>query len=372
MLMPCRRSVLLTTTLCALVTALTTLASANEIQLAGIRLGQHALHLLKVYGQPDGIVEGGGAAGAAVAAGGTTGAPGGGPGMGAGGPGGGPGMPGAGPGGGGPGMGGGMGPGAGAGPGAGMGAAGGMAGPQAGGMGGAVPGAGGAAPTAAAGPIPDWAAPVWMPMLSEETLWVYRRGAVVLGFLLDRDGYVMAICIAGEKCDWARTAVHDPRRAVKLGDDYQRVIERYGYPTRTSPATIGERAWRSANAGPDAGSVGGAYRDLILHYGFNDNIEFLLRDMKVVRIHIWEPDLREPQPRVEGAGGGVAGGGQAAGAPGGMAGQGMSGPGMGAPGMGGQGMGGGGGPMRGAGPGGPGAGMPGGGAMRAPGMGGPG
>lgn len=320
---------------CILAFGLAAFASASEVQLAGIRLGQHALHVLQVYGQPDGIIKGAGAGGATPAAA------------------------------------------AGAGAGAGAGAAsqtptdefddagygdatreftdrasglgmlggggqqrteattqpaggGGAPGPNGGSVGGAPPG-----PNPFFDPAcPDWIAPVWVSMQPEESLWAYRRGAVVLGFVVDRDGYIVSIALAGRKCEWARTAMWDPRRSIKLGDDYKTVIQRYGYPSSTDPVgtqvyDVTMRGFAGSGGGPTAGGIGNAYRDLILHYGFNDNIEFLLQEMKVVRIHIWEPEARPPASRGGGASAGAGAGGDMRG----MGGPGMGGmPGGGAPG----------------------------------------
>jgi hypothetical protein len=338
------------------------LAGADEIQLGGIRLGQHAMHVIQVFGQPDGVVTGEGQAtggtaaqGAGAQAGGAQGAAMGGGMMGAGmaGPGGGGGNargggPGGAPGGMPGGMAGGM---AGGGTAGGAGGAG-MPGGMPGGMG---MGAGGQSAAAAGGissqnwfsnsTCPDWAAPVWLPMQSEECLYIYRRGTVVIGFLLDRDGYVGAIAVAGRNCSWARTAMGAPKRSVKLGDTYRTVVQRYGYPATTELFTPVERPFSQAGtvaefaASAGAAGISNASRNVILHYGFDDNIEFTLQDMKVVRIHIWQPDLRDPESRSTGA---AAGAGAAGGMGGGM------------PGAGGQG-----------GPGGQGGGMPGqGGGMR--------
>ncbi|MCE5217400.1 hypothetical protein LLH03_10295 [bacterium] len=292
--------------------------SANEIQLAGIRLGQHALHVMEVYGQPQGVVKGSGGvtlAGGTGAAAPTAATPG------AAEPGAGSAEPGsAAPEAGGPeGAAGGAG---GAVPGAptGTGAEGvpGVAGAAAAGAGaGGAGGGGGAVGGAPTGPLPffrtdcpDWAAPVWVPLMTEETLYVYRRGDVVLGVVLDRDGYVVAIAVAGRKCDWARTAMWDPKRSIKLGDDYTRVLQRYGYPETTSTYARNDRSFvsRLSPAAVNAafGGIANAARDLVLHYGFNDNVEFLMRDMKVVRIHIWEPDMRLPETRAGGGGGTTA------------------------------------------------------------------
>lgn len=290
-------------TLSALVTA----AEAREVQLAGIRLGDHAITLLDVYGTPDGIAVGEGeeiasaqAPGAAAGApqmaapgfaelagalgampgmegmmGGMPGAPG--PGM--------PGMPGPGmPGPGMPGME--AGP-AGAFPGAegGMGAPGGAAGP--GGEGGGAT-AGGLQTE----PFPIWAMAVWVDLGAGDVEWVYNEGPVVLGFVLDRNGFVKVIAVAAEKCNFARTALWRPHRYIKLGDDFKRVIYRYGYPDETLAFS---------SSGPGSASVGGGdiavtfgpttrtySRDVLMRYTNNNNIEFSLHDMTVTRIHIWE------------------------------------------------------------------------------------
>lgn len=117
-------------------------------------------------------------------------------------------------------------------------------------------------------------------MQATETMWVYQRHGVTVAFILDRDGYIVGILVAGKNCDWARTALGEPRRTIKLGDDFDRVIQRYGYPQNTDLV----------------GSPVGFSRDVVLHYGYNNNVQFYLRDMKVVRIFIWEADIRPTAP----------------------------------------------------------------------------
>ncbi len=279
---------------CLLSTALLTgVADAREVQLAGIRLGQHAINLLDIYGQPMGLATGDGEEFA-------TGGAGAGMGMGMdmmGGPGMGmePGMMGAMPGEAGampmepammgaePGM---MPEGAPmAGPGAfpGMEAAG-------------EPGMGGAAAGATTGgvqrnPYPLWALPVWVSLDAHELEWLYRVGPVVLGFVLDRDGYIRSIAVAGENCDFARTSLWQPHQYVKLGDNYKRVIYRYGWPDETltyystGPGEVG------TGGGPVSVTWNGVTRefsrDCILRYTENNNIEFTFHNMELVRIHIW-------------------------------------------------------------------------------------
>ena len=281
-------------------------AQAREVQLAGIRLGDHAINILDVYGMPDGIAVGEGEAiASAQAPGAAAGAPmmaqpgmdlmgmagamlgmppmgGGMPGAMPGGPGmpGMPGMPGA------PGM-----PGEAGGPGAFPGGApGGAPGaPGAGGPGGA---GGAAAGGLQAQPFPIWALAVWVDLEARDVEWIYQKGPVVLGFVLDRDGYCKVIAVAAEKCDFARTQLWRPHRYIKLGDDFKRVVYRYGYPDETVAF---------AASGPGEVGVGGGQitvsfgpttrtytRDCLLRYTTNNNIEFTLHNMVVTRMHIWE------------------------------------------------------------------------------------
>jgi hypothetical protein len=228
-------------------------ASAREVQLAGIRLGDHAIHLLDIYGQPDGIVTGVGEELAAAQA----------PMM----------MEGAGPA---------------------------MMGPPDGGMGlfgdfpgeGEMPGAGGVGGAGGTQPFPMWALPVWVTLEAHDVEWIYQKGPVVLGFVLDRDGFVKVIAVAAEDCNYARTALWKPHRYVKLGDSYQRVLYRYGFPDEQLSFS-----WNS----PGSASVGGGTisvsfgqtsrtfsRDAILRYHESSNIAFTLHNFKVTRIHIWE------------------------------------------------------------------------------------
>jgi hypothetical protein len=227
-----------------------------------------------------------------------------------------------------------------------MGGAGGAGGGMMGGMMGGAGGAGAAAGGASArdsgtagsanwfdsSQIPDWAAPVWVPLIEDESLYIYRRGANVIGFVMDRDGYVIAIALAGRKCGWARTALWNPHKAIKLGDSYDALLARYGYPDLQRSFDPIDRPFTGATtlAAAEAafGGITNATRNMILSYNKNENIEFVLQDLKIVRIHIWEPDMRDPQERVAGtAAGGMAGGAGGAGGPGGGAG--MGGPGMG-------------------------------------------
>ncbi len=262
-------------------------ASAREVQLAGIRLGDHAVNLLDIYGQPDGIVVGAGEELAAAQAPAGAGAgpavmpqPGAGilrpladmMGMGMGMPGGMAGPPG-------PDI---------AGPPEGPGAFPGGAGAPA-----AAPGAGaGAAGAVGAQPFPMWALPIWVTLRSREVEWIYRKGPVVMGFVLDRDGFVRVIAVAAENCGYARTALWKPHRYVKLGDSFKRVIYRYGYPDETIPfswSTAGSASVGGGSLTVSFGQVSRTYsRDCMLRYTENNNISFTLHDFIVTRVHIWE------------------------------------------------------------------------------------
>jgi hypothetical protein len=301
-----------------IVVALAVPAKADEVQLCGMRLGQHAINLLDIWGQPDGIVTGEGAEQPAPTAAQAPGAAGGAPmmtGPGAGMGGAAMGMPGAG--GMGP-MGGGMGgmggptgtPGMGGAPtggmgGMGMGAlaggvAGGLAGAALGGgkgalagaIGGAIGGAVGAAAgagAAAAAPFPIWALPVWITLRGGEVEWIYQRGPVVMGFALDRDGYITVVAVAGRDCHYARSALWQPHRYVKLGDSFKRLLYRYGYPDDMSTyVAAGPAVGQNAVTVTFSGVTRTFTRDCVLRYQEHNNIAFTLHDFKVVRMHIWQ------------------------------------------------------------------------------------
>ena len=257
-------------------------AGAREQQLAGMRLGQHAINLLDVHGQPDGVVVGQGPEFAAPAA---ALAPGGVPLMG------GPSpqmLP--------PAAGAGMAGGVGAPPPPGMAGPPGAMGPGAfpGGPPGGVPGApdaGGGLAGIAVQPFPQWALAVWAPVPPGYVEWIYNKGPVVLGFMLDRDGYIDQIIVVGDDCSYARTALWRPHQYVKLGDNFKRVLYRYGYPSES----ITFESTGPGAAAPGSGSVTVSFagnshvfsRDVIMRYEDGNNIAFTLHNMLVTRIQIW-------------------------------------------------------------------------------------
>ncbi|MBC7289651.1 MAG: hypothetical protein H5T86_16765 [Armatimonadetes bacterium] len=142
----------------------------------------------------------------------------------------------------------------------------------------------------AAGPFPDsdWALPVWVTIGPGETEWIYQRGPVVMGFVLDKDGYITCIAVAGRECHWARTALWQPHRYIKLGDSFKRVLYRYGFPDSVETFTSSGPAVSANSITVTFGQVSRTFsRDCILRYEENNNIAFTVHDFKVVRIHIW-------------------------------------------------------------------------------------
>lgn len=192
----------------------------------------------------------------------------------------------------------------GAGPGPGMTGMPGMAGPG-GAAGAAGAGAGGFVPAQGVSDFPDWVMAIWFDLHEDEIEWFYMRDKCAVGFVINKNsGKIVAISVAGERCDFARTAMGRPHETVKLGDDFKRVLQRYMWP-HTLETFTGSGSSVLTNFGEGTsvtfGSVtfGGATnvfrRDAILWYhevrGLKQgNVAFTLHDMKVTRIHIWDPD----------------------------------------------------------------------------------
>lgn len=179
----------------------------------------------------------------------------------------------------------------------------GQAGPGAG-----AAGAGGAAFSGLTGGVagsgvssfPDWALSVWFELRENEIEYFYIRDNVAVGFVVNKlDGKIVAISVAGEKCDFARTAMWRPHEYIQLGDSFKQVMYRYGWPHDIETF---EGSGDPSNAGLVTGgsvtfgsSVNSFRRDCILWYheirGEKQcNIAFTLHDFKVTRIHIWIPE----------------------------------------------------------------------------------
>jgi hypothetical protein len=154
-------------------------------------------------------------------------------------------------------------------------------------------GAGGAAGTTGVAPTfphPEelpWVIPPFVKLNTNEFHFVYcrhRQGAH-LNFLVKltetegrKEFRVVAITVAGRRYDGAQTAKGDPFKSIKLGDDLQRVLLRYGLPDEIvyyNPLTLQV--------------VNTPTRNLILRYHLTRNIEFTILGDKVVRIFIFLP-----------------------------------------------------------------------------------
>jgi hypothetical protein len=130
-----------------------------------------------------------------------------------------------------------------------------------------------------------WVIPPFVQLDTNEFYFVYRRQGAHLNFLMELTGTegrkefrVVAITVAGRRYDGARTAKGDPFKSIKLGDDLQRVLMRYGQPDEIvyyNPLTLQV--------------VNTPTRNLILRYHRTSNIEFTTLENKVVRIFIFLP-----------------------------------------------------------------------------------
>jgi hypothetical protein len=175
-----------------------------------------------------------------------------------------------------------------------------------GGMGGPVTVPGGAATpgvgfqtTAGVSDFPDWVMTIWFDLHEDEIEYFYMRGKCAVGFVIKKDtGKIVAISVAGEMCDFARTALAKPHESVKLGDDYKRVIYRYGWPHDQETFVGSGNAMTNFGENTNVtfgGSTNTFRRDCVLWYHElrgekQSNVAFTLHDMKVTRIHIWIPD----------------------------------------------------------------------------------
>ena len=159
----------------------------------------------------------------------------------------------------------------------------------------AFPGAG------AGGAVPIWATPIWFDLRTDaygqpEVEYIYYKGGdVVVGIVCDSRGYITAVAVAGRECDFARTAMGDPERTIKLGDGFKKVIYRYGYPDRIETFSGGGPGTPFTGSVSFQGTSNVFERDCILYYdqqtpdGKEKNVAFTLHDMLVTRVHIWIP-----------------------------------------------------------------------------------
>lgn len=190
------------------------------------------------------------------------------------------------------------------------------------------------------GGLPDWAAAITVALDNNHVEWLYRRDTYSMGFVVDRLGFVDAIVVAGVQSNITRTQLEDPLHTVKLGDDFRKVMFRYGYPDTIetysinvsagvntvtagaagaagaegavpgAPGTAGAAQLRprvetranfqvappADGAATDAGAAGGAdtaaFRTFEVRYEQSYNIVFTIRNNRVVRIYIFgDPDF---------------------------------------------------------------------------------
>lgn len=154
-----------------------------------------------------------------------------------------------------------------------------------------MPGVGAGTGAAGAGgaiaPAPGelaWVIPVWIPLQRDQSLWLYKRNGASMSFLLDGSGMVLAITVAGRRFDSARTALGDPFKTIKLGDELQRVLLRYGQPDEVI-------AFNVQTLQPTTAFM---TRNMVLRYHRSSNIEFTVVDYRVVRIFIFLPERVMP------------------------------------------------------------------------------
>ena len=169
----------------------------------------------------------------------------------------------------------------------------------------------GAAPGAAAGGFPGaggggsvsgfpvWALSVWFDLRQNEMEYFYMVKDVAVGFVINKiDGKIVAISVAGEACDFARSAMWKPHEYVQLGDSFKQVQYRYGWPheIETFAGSGNPLATPLSGTSVTFGNNTNEYRrDCILWYhevrGEKQcNVAFTLHDFLVTRMHIWIPE----------------------------------------------------------------------------------
>ena len=189
------------------------------------------------------------------------------------------------------------------------------------------------------GGLPSWALAVTVQLDQNHVQWLYKRDNYSMGFVVDRLGFVDAIIVAGERSDISNTQLEDPVHTVKLGDDFRKVVFRYGYPDDIVPLAADPAATANATTGaPGGGAAGGgaggapgaapgaagggrgapgaaeggdaggagaaadvnnaAFRTYDLRYEQSYNVVFTIRNNRVVRIYIFgDPDFFNAQRR---------------------------------------------------------------------------
>jgi len=169
-----------------------------------------------------------------------------------------------------------------------------------------VAGAAAAGGEVAAAPAPAWATAAWVVLDGNHVEWLYRRSTYVMGFVVDRLGFIDGIVVAGSECPIARTQLGDPAHCIKLGDDARKVMYRYGFPDEieTFVSSGGQPSGGEGMQIPGSATVtfrsvtNELRRSYLFKYHDSYNVIFTIQDNKVVRINIWgDPDYFTPERR---------------------------------------------------------------------------
>ncbi len=108
------------------------------------------------------------------------------------------------------------------------------------------------------GGLPDWALAVTVQLSPNQVEWLYKRETYAMGFVVDKFGFCEAVIVAGITSPIARTQQEDPIHTVKLGDDFRKVMNRYGYPDDIVPLGADVASANSVTGTPGGGGGGGA------------------------------------------------------------------------------------------------------------------
>jgi len=137
-------------------------------------------------------------------------------------------------------------------------------------------------------PNPNWARPVWFDLRPGEVEYIYHKTPdLVIGIVVDEEGIITAVAVAGAPTNFAKTSLGRAHRYVKLGDLFKMALYRYGYPDSIHTFNVSGDSFVSTTGQFD--------NDCILWYdeetdnGVRKNIAFTCHNMKVTRIHIWIP-----------------------------------------------------------------------------------
>ena len=101
--------------------------------------------------------------------------------------------------------------------------------------------------------LPNWALAVTVQLDDNHVEWLYQRDTYSMGFVVDRLGFVDAIIVSGTSSPISKTQLEDPVHTVQLGDDFRKVVFRYGYPDDVVPLASDP----TAAARPDTGALRG-------------------------------------------------------------------------------------------------------------------